>query len=122
MSRSLIAVVDDDELVRSATVSLLRSMDYDCCDFASAEEFLLDQECEYRCVVSDIQMPGISGLELAHRLALRQPRPPVILITAFPDAHAFSARDSGLVAAMIEKPLDSDALLAVIEKALDGSR
>ncbi|WP_206240406.1 response regulator transcription factor [Novosphingobium terrae] len=120
MSRSLIAVVDDDELVRSATVSLLRSMDYDCCAFASAEEFLLDQECDYKCVVSDLQMPGISGVELAHRLASREPRPPVILITAYPDTLAFGARDSGLVAAMIEKPLDSDALLAAIEKAIDS--
>lgn len=120
MSRRLIAVVDDDELVRAATVSLLRSMDYDCCAFASAEEFLRDADHHVHCVVSDIQMPGMTGVDLAHRLALRRPRPPVVLFTAYPDTLALAARDTGLAAALVEKPLDGETLLAAIEQAIAG--
>ena len=120
MERSLIAIVDDDDLVRSATVSLLRSMDYECCAFASADDFLRDTDCRYQCVVSDIQMPGMSGIELARLLASRVPPPPVILITAYADAAALAARASGLIVDMIEKPLDSHAFLAALQAALAG--
>ncbi|MDE1918691.1 MAG: response regulator [Sphingomonadales bacterium] len=121
MGKSLIAVVDDDALVRSATVSLLRSMDHDCCAFATAEAFLSETQRKFHCVVSDMEMPGMSGLELARHLATRDHPPPVVLITAYPDARALAARASGLVVDMIEKPLDSEAFLAAVESALARS-
>ena len=82
MGNRLIAVVDDDPLVRSATTSLLRSFGYDCCGFNSAEEFLRGDRRDYDCVVSDIQMPGMSGVELAHLLkeAIAQVKPSVRLV------------------------------------------
>ncbi|MDO6414209.1 response regulator [Sphingomonas sp. BIUV-7] len=118
MGNSLIAVIDDDALVRAATTSLLRSMGYDCCDFASADAFLSDRDCRYDCVVSDIQMPGMSGIELAHVLKSLTPRPPVILITAYPDARAIAAKTSGVASALLEKPLDGDLFLAAVQSAI----
>ncbi|WBO21800.1 response regulator transcription factor [Sphingomonas abietis] len=118
MGNRLIAVVDDDPLVRSATTSLLRSFGYDCCAFSSAEEFLQDEECDYACVVSDIQMSGMSGVELAHLLHKQAPPPPVILITAYPEARAAHAKSSGVVLDLLEKPLDGDALLGAVRAAI----
>lgn len=118
MGNSTIAVVDDDPLVRSATTSLLRSFGYDCCDFSSAEEFLKDEKCGYACVVSDIQMTGMSGVELAHLLHKQATPPPVILITAYPEARAANAKSSGVVLDLLEKPLDGDALLNAVRSAI----
>jgi len=118
LGNRLIAVVDDDPLVRSATMSLLRSFGYDCCDFSSAEEFLRDDECDYGCVVSDIQMTGMSGVELAHLLHKQTTPPPVILITAYPEAPAAKAKSTGIVVGLLEKPLDGDALLGAVRIAL----
>ena len=121
MGNSLIAVVDDDPLVRAATTSLLRSLGYDCCGFSSAEDFILGMDRAYDCVVSDIQMSGMSGVELAHHLHATDNAPPVILITAYPEARAFAARDTGIVVDLLEKPLDGDALLAAVQKGLGTS-
>lgn len=118
MGNRLIAVVDDDPLVRSATTSLLRSFGYDCCDFSSAEEFLCAGGCDYGCVVSDIQMTGMSGVELAHLLHRRATPPPVILITAYPEAPATKAKSTGIVIELLEKPLDGDTLLGAVRAAL----
>lgn len=118
MGNRLIAVVDDDPLVRSATTSLLRSSGYDCCVFSSAEEFLRDDPCDYDCVVSDIQMTGMSGVELAHLLHKQVTRPPVILITAYPEAPAAKAKSTGIVVDLLEKPLDANALLGAVENAI----
>lgn len=117
MGNSLVAVVDDDPLVRSATTSLLRSFGYDCCAFGSAEEFLKNDECDYDCVVSDIQMPGMSGVDLAHLLHGQPTPPPIILITAYPETRAVNAKKSGIVVDLLEKPLDGDALLDAVRIA-----
>lgn len=118
MGNGMIAVVDDDDLVRAAIASLLRSVNHDCLAFATAEAFLRDDDGRFDCVVSDLQMPGMSGLELASHLALRDQPPPVVLITAFPDARALAAKASGLIIDLIEKPLDDEIFLAAVRKAL----
>ena len=83
---SMIAIVDDDEDVRQATKSLLRSLGYRVATFATAEEFLnSDQLQEISCVITDVQMPGISGIELLARLKAEGHRFPVMVITAFPN-------------------------------------
>jgi len=80
----LISVIDDDDSVRSAVVSLVRSAGYNAQGFASAEEFL---GCgivqSFACIITDIQMPGMSGLELARTVRDRSPHFPVIVMTAF---------------------------------------
>jgi len=118
LSNRLIAVIDDDPLVRSATTSLLRSFGYDCCGFNSAEEFLRGDRGGYDCVVSDIQMPGMSGVELAHLLHKQATPPPVILITAYPEAPAAKAKSTGIVVDLLEKPLDGGALLDAVRIAI----
>ena len=83
---SLIAIVDDDEHVCQATKSLLRSLGYRVVTFAAAEEFLKsDQLQETSCLITDVQMPGMSGIELQAHLKAEAHRIPVIVMTAFPN-------------------------------------
>src|SRR4030095_10453841 len=96
-----IAVVDDDEAVRDALRNLIASLDLGVATFASAEEFLASPACRAAaCLITDVQMPGMSGLDLQRHLAGSGNRIPVILITAFPRDHlrpqAEAARDGGL--------------------------
>ena len=85
-STPLISIVDDDESIREATKGLVRSLGYLAATFASAEEFLSSDRVEdTRCLITDVQMPGLSGVELQRRL-IAQGRPmPTIFVTAFPD-------------------------------------
>src|SRR3954463_13989517 len=86
LGKLLVAIVDDDESVRQALSALLRSLGYEAIDFASAEQLLRSgRRNEVACVISDVQMPGLSGLELHQRLAaVNKKRIPTILITAYP--------------------------------------
>lgn len=122
MQAGLIAIVDDEPLVRSATVSLLRSLGFDCRAFSSAEDLLQEKLEPFACVLSDIQMPGMTGIALAQRLQERAPGLPIVLMTAFPDAHAQALRDAGHVVDLLEKPLDGDLLQAAIAAALSNRR
>jgi len=84
VSRSyLIAVVDDDDSFRMALAESLHLAGYDTREYASAEAFMAgDEEAPSDCVITDIRMPGMSGLELSHLLASRTPPVPVIMVTA----------------------------------------
>jgi FixJ family two-component response regulator len=82
----LISIVDDDGSVRDATQSLIRSLGYNVETFASAEEFLgWFQVEETACLVTDVQMPGLSGVELQNRLISDGRDMPTIFISAFPN-------------------------------------
>jgi FixJ family two-component response regulator len=82
----VISIVDDDEAVRLALRSLVRSLGYVSNVFASAEEFLGSSQLnETSCLISDIQMPGMNGIELQNRLRILDCSTPVIFVTAFPD-------------------------------------
>ena len=82
----MISIVDDDESVRDATKSLLRSSGYTAQSFGSAEEFLESaQIAETDCLVTDVQMPGLSGVELQDRLLSDGHDVPTIFISAFPN-------------------------------------
>src|SRR5689334_18169200 len=82
----MIAIVDDDIAVGQATQTLLKSLAYSARCFSSGEEFL-DCRCmeEVTCVISDVQMPGMSGIELQVRLIADGHRVPIIFVTGFPD-------------------------------------
>jgi FixJ family two-component response regulator len=83
---SVISIVDDDESVRTATNSLMRSLGFTAYTFASAEEFLRSLQLnDTSCLISDVQMPSMSGIELQRHLIARGHRTPIIFITAFPD-------------------------------------
>ncbi|KAB7648247.1 response regulator transcription factor [Polymorphobacter fuscus] len=117
-----IAIVDDDALVRAGMSSLIRSLDLSATTFASAEDFLAGNTHGFSCVISDVQMPGMSGLDLQRALQVRDAGLPIILMTAFPEARVrLQALDQG-AAGFIEKPCDPDALIVTLEAALASGR
>ncbi|MCP3475545.1 response regulator [Bradyrhizobium sp. CCGUVB1N3] len=118
----VISVIDDDPSVRAATTNLLTSCGYSVQTFASAFEFLQSAELhEASCVISDIQMPAMSGLDLLRHVRRLGHHMPFILITAFPDdavrARAIKAGAIGFLA----KPLVTQALIKCVKIALEGS-
>jgi FixJ family two-component response regulator len=116
----LIAIVDDDESIRSALLGLMKVVDLPAKAFASAEEFLdSGQQYETACLVTDIRMPGMSGLELQAKLNAENCRIPTIFITAHGDAKMrMQALRSGTVE-FLAKPFDDDALLLSVRAALE---
>jgi FixJ family two-component response regulator len=114
-----IAIVDDDELMRGALQGLLREAGLPARSFASAEEFL-DSGAQHfsSCLIADIRMPGMSGLDLQARLNTEQVRIPIIFITAHADERVrMLAMSSGAVE-LLAKPFDDEALLVSVRAAL----
>lgn len=121
MSPSTVFIVDDDPSVRDSLALLLSLRGYATRMFANAEDFLAALQPDWRgCVVSDIRMPGMSGLELQEHLRQQAPSLPVIMVTAHGDVTA--ARRAFLAEAVdfIEKPFDGEQLIAVIERTLES--
>ena len=115
----VISIVDDDEAVRLALRSLVRSLGYVSNVFASAEEFLGSSQLnETSCLISDIQMPGMNGIELQNRLRILDYSTPVIFVTAFPDErNRARALEAGAIG-FLEKPFEGCAMIKLIETAL----
>ncbi|MFN4003757.1 MAG: response regulator transcription factor [Hylemonella sp.] len=119
MSTRTIYIVDDDPSVRDSLALLLSLRGYATLHFASAEDFLAALQPQWSgCVVADIRMPGMSGLQLQQVLRERAPALPVVVITAHGDVAA--ARQAFLAQAVdfIEKPFDGEQLVAAVERAL----
>ena len=118
----LIAVVDDDESVRRATRRLLRTAGFEAETYASGTEFLeAIKHSRPSCVIVDLHMPGMSGLEVQSRLAVSGFEIPVLFITAYDDP---GARDRALQAGAVNylrKPFTEEALLQAIESAISGT-
>lgn len=115
----VVAAVDDDFRVRESLESLLESAGYAPVLFSSAEEFLASGElAAATCVITDVRMPGMDGIELHRRIKLERPTLPVILISARHDPEIRqTAIDEGAVD-VLYKPFDAADLLKVIEAAL----
>ena len=123
MSRVLIAIVDDDEPVRDATKTFVRSLGYNnVSTFGSADEFLKSEQVhDTSCLITDVQMPGLSGLDLQDRLIARGHCIPIIFMTAYPnDSVRARAMKAGAVY-FLNRPFDEDRFIGCIEKALKGS-
>lgn len=121
MSTDTVFIVDDDASVRDALSLLLSLRGHACATFASAEDLLAALQPSWRgCVVADIRMPGLSGLELQAALRERGIALPVIVITAHGSVAA--ARQAFLADAVdfLEKPFDGEQLLRAVEQALAG--
>ncbi len=117
----IVAIVDDDELVRSSMASLLRSLGISARTFGSADEYLnADDTHEVGCLVTDIQMPGTSGLQLQRILAARAAAPPIIMMTAFPTERIRAQAFEAGALCFIEKPIDEKHLLACLGEVFDG--
>ena len=114
-----IAIVDDDEQVREALGNLLRSVGYDVRAFCSAEDFLArPEQGVFSCLVSDIQMPGMGGLELQKRIVASGTPLPVILMTAFPRDHVRRQAEEQGAAGFLTKPFDGSRMIECVERAL----
>jgi FixJ family two-component response regulator len=116
-----VAIVDDDELMRNALQGMLKSVGLPSQTFASAEEFLKSgQQHETACLIADIRMPGMSGLELQAQLNAEHCRIPTIFITAHGDT---KMRMQALRAGAVEflaKPFDDEVLLESVRAALQA--
>ena len=122
-TQPLISIVDDDELLRGAVTDLIRSLGYRAAAFGSAEAFLRSRQLSRTaCLIADINMPAMSGLELYRRLSSSGAVIPTILITAYPDDNIRKrALDAG-VRCYIVKPFDESELLSCIGQALSSSK
>jgi FixJ family two-component response regulator len=120
-NNKLVAIVDDDDSVRTALQGLLKAVGLPAQAFASAEEFLKSgQQHQTACLIADIRMRGMSGLELQAQLNAERCRIPIIFITAHGDA---KMRMQALRAGAVEflaKPFDDEALLESVRAALEG--
>jgi FixJ family two-component response regulator len=117
--RKFIAVVDDDESVRESLPDLLREFGYDTAGFSSAEEFLASDEFKQtECLVLDIAMPGMSGLDLQRELIRQERKIPIVFITAHGDeAVRLRVRERGAVECLL-KPFSDTALLEALQAVL----
>ncbi len=115
----LISVIDDDESIRTAIYNLLRSLGYIVHVFPSAEAFLESPQLRNTwCVIADVRMPGMSGIELQFRLRSEGNQVPFLFVTAVPDESVRArALEYGAIC-FLTKPFDEDSLVACLGKAL----
>jgi FixJ family two-component response regulator len=117
----LVAIVDDDDLMRSALRGLLKSAGMPAQEFSSAEEFLRSgAQKETACLIADIRMPGMSGLELQAQLNAERCRIPTIFITAHGDARMRMQALRAGASEFLSKPFDDEALLQIVQAALES--
>ena len=115
----LISIVEDDESLRQAMVGLVRSLGYRVAGYPNAEDFLAaDARERSNCVVTDIQMPGLSGIDLKERLVADGVATPVIMVTARAEAAIEDrARASGAFC-FLKKPFEAETLIECLGRAL----
>src|SRR5438309_5068678 len=117
----LVAIVDDDDSMRSALQGLLQSAELPAQSFASAEEFLKSgQQHQIACLIADIRMPGMSGLELQAELNANRCRIPTIFITAHGDARMRMQALRAGASEFLAKPFDDEILLQNVRAALES--
>ncbi|MQX14570.1 response regulator [Sinorhizobium terangae] len=116
-----IAVIDDDDALRESMKDMLESLGYEAIAFSSASEFLaFHRQCPIHCIVSDVKMPGIDGLQLLEILNSKGVQTPFIFMTAFRDQRLTTAARQGGARGVLSKPIDSDQLVAMLESAVGG--
>jgi len=117
----LVAVVDDDELMRGALQGLLKEAGYPARVFASAEEFLASgAQHRFSCLIVDVRMPGMSGIDLQSRLNAEQIHVPIIFITAHGDERLRIQALRAGAADFLAKPFDDEVLLRSVRAALEA--
>jgi FixJ family two-component response regulator len=118
-----ISIIDDDESVRLAVKSLVRSLGWMAYTFASAEEFLQSPRVDdSSCLITDLQLPGMNGVKLQSLVLARGCDMPIIFVTAFPEEQ-FQKRalEAGAVG-FLSKPFDGQTLITLVEGALKRGR
>ena len=119
MRTPLVAIVDDDEALRSSLVDLMRSIGYRADPFASAEALLMSSNLRFfDCVIADVHMPGMSGLNLVRKLQGQRCMTPVILITALSDRQLDDEAISVGARCLLRKPFETEVLFDCVERCL----
>jgi FixJ family two-component response regulator len=115
----VVSIIDDDISVRVAVADIVRSMDLTASTFASGQDFLSSNNlADTACIVADVQMPGIGGIELQQTLAAKELKIPMIFITAYPDERIRAkAFDRGAIC-FLNKPFGGSTIIECIERAL----
>ncbi|RZT36892.1 response regulator transcription factor [Cupriavidus agavae] len=118
-SAQLVAIVDDDESIRMATASLVRSLGRQTRQFESAEAFLAFGElADFACVISDFMMPGMTGVAMHERMLALGYRLPTFFITAFPSDELKARALTNGALAVLHKPVDADDMAHWLDVAL----
>jgi FixJ family two-component response regulator len=121
MTKAVIAVIDDDEAARSAIAALMRAKGFAVCTYPSAEDFLnADPSDASNCIITDIQMPGLSGIELTQRLQADHCSTPVIMITARMEERLHNSAIASGAFCLLRKPFKAQLLLEWVERAIAG--
>jgi FixJ family two-component response regulator len=119
----IISIIDDDESMRCAIKSLVTSLGFVAYTFASAEKFLQSPHLDHTsCVISDLQMPGLNGVELQKSLLAQGHRIPIIFVTAFPEARLRARAMEAGALGFLGKPFESETLIKLIDKAIETGR
>jgi FixJ family two-component response regulator len=119
----LVAIVDDDDALCSSLVDLMRSIGYRAEAYYSAETFLTSVNLlNVHCIVADVHMPGMSGLDLVKNLREQRIMTPVILITALPEMHLDGEAISVGAQCLLRKPFEIESLLDCVERNLPDER
>jgi len=115
-ARPLVAIVEDDERVRDGIRSLLRSAGIPSTMFGTAEELLAADPASFVCVISDVQLPGMSGLQLQERMRDVAPGTALILLSGYPDQKVRSRAMAAGARLFLEKPSDPALLVSAVQK------
>jgi FixJ family two-component response regulator len=115
----VVSIIDDDLSVRVAVADIVRSMDLTANVFASGQDFLSSNSlAETACIIADVQMPGLSGIELQQALTARDVKIPMVFITAYPDERIRAKALGGGAICFLNKPFGGSTIIACIERAL----
>lgn len=117
-----VSIIDDDASVRAATACLVRSLGFVACTFGSAEDFLRSPQVDdTSCLVTDVQMPGMNGLELQSHLLAQGRRLPIIFMTAFPEQNLRQRAQAAGAMAFLDKPFDGETMADLLHQAMASS-
>ena len=115
----VIAIVDDNDSFRRATMSFIRSLGYAVIQFASAEAFLKSGRLyETDCLISDVHMPGMNGVELQGKLIAQGYHLPIIFVTAFPEIKARAQALAAGAIGFLAKPFNDEMLISCLNEAI----
>ena len=124
MSRTaMISIIDNDEFMLDAVRNLVRSLGYRAAVFSSAEDYL-QSDClrDSACVITDLQMPGLNGIELQKSLLAQDRHIPIIFVTAFPEERLRARVMEAGALGFLSKPFESETLIKLIDKAIEAGR
>ena len=119
----IISIIDDDESMCCAIKSLVTSLGFGAYTLASAQKFLQSPHLDHTsCVITDLQMPGLNGIELQKSLLAQGRHIPIIFVTAFPEERLRARALAAGALGFLGKPFESETLIKLIDKAIETGR